>query len=150
MPSSFFLFWRHKTTPNVGEVILLLYKLNRREALVTNNMIGLQPIKLWNSKLFSWRRFVVRAFILEAFSWHKVHIWTFKSKYANRCLLSKNIIKPDFTWVRKILFPSFNVFRLKVTFHFRQWPCGLWLEGGIGTSHQCEVSTCISNQSGAT
>lgn len=64
----------------------------------------------------------------EAFSWHKVHIWTFKSKYVNRCLLSKSIIKLDFTWVRKILFPSLCICHLEIIFHFRRQPYGLWLE----------------------
>lgn len=56
-----------------------------------------------------------------------MHIWTFKSKYANRCLLSKSIIKLDFTWVRKILFPSLCICHLEITFHFRRQPYGLWL-----------------------
>lgn len=58
------------------------------------------------------------------FSWHKVYIWTFKSRYANRCLLSNSITKPDFTWVRKILFPSFFIFftwRLHFTVDDSPW-----------------------------
>lgn len=68
----------------------------------------------------------------EVFSWHKVYIWTFKSRYANRCLLSNSITKPDLTWVRKILFPSFFIFHLEIAFHCRRQPRGLWLERNVG------------------
>lgn len=53
---------------------------------------------------------------IEVFSWHETHIWAFKSRYANRCVLSNSIIKPDFTWVRKILFPSFFIFTWRLHF----------------------------------
>lgn len=86
----------------------------------------------------------------EVFSWHKVYIWTFQSRYANRCLLSNSITKPDFTWVRKILFPSFFIFHLEIAFRCRRQPRGLWLEGSVWRwkwrSCQCEVSACISDE----
>lgn len=78
--------------------------------------------------------------LYEAFSWHKMHIWTFKSKYVNRCLLSKSIIKPDFTLVKKILFPSLYICHLEITFHFRRQPYGLWLER---VSMKAEYPVCV-------
>lgn len=72
------------------------------------------------------------------FSWHKVHIWTFKSRYANRCLLSNRIIKPDLTWVRKILFPSSFISHVEITFLHRRQPHRLWWEWHV-SRWKCRV-----------
>lgn len=86
----------------------------------------------------------------EVFSWPKVHIWTFKSRYANRCLLSNTIIEADLTWVGKILFPSSFISHVEITFLRRRQPHRLWWEWHV-SRWKCRVpsvwgSTCIPNE----
>lgn len=97
----------------------------------TTFKVRLLPVKPGTWEQVHQSRLCVTDSFTEVLFWHKVYIWTFKSRYANRCLFSNSITKPDLTWVRKILFPSFFIFHLEIAFHCRRQPRGLWLERNV-------------------
>lgn len=129
----FFFQKQSRRASNVGESPPPWQKSKRREALPPPSRSGccLLNQALEREQVHQSRLSVTDSFT-EVFSWHKVYIWTFKSRCANRCLLSNSITKPDLTWVRKILFPSFFIFHLEIAFHCRRQPRVLWLERNVG------------------